>query len=486
MQQTRIIRLLSTLGSSEIRRFSEFVHSPYFNKSSTVRDLFDYLEPFYPGFTGPGIQQEQVLQKGLGLPAHEVQKLHDANSSLTRLLEEFFSVEQLTSSPSLQTLQTCEKLIQSGREWYFPKKWKLGEDAPQTPSDYLTLYQAEEVGLRQAQRNLRRTGRSTHDERLKSTMKALDAFYLAQKLQLACETLNRQKIINSDDELDMLEEISDFLQNTSSPIAKIPLIRLYHGVLRLLTEETDEAFHQFMSRLDALENTLGRDTGIAMYAYAQNYCIRQINTGRIEFLDRLFELYVSLLDNGFILEADNSLAHWNYKNITTVALRLKKFDWVSSFLESYKKKLHEDIRESVYRYNMAATRYEQQDYAAALKFLQQTVFMDVHYDLSARSMLLKIFFELEDDEALGYSFQAFEGFLRRNKAISKEHYLIHKNLIRFLKKIHRLKHRIGQLTTEEAHRRYDLLQAELLNASAVANKSWLSDKLAEMHRHDSE
>ena len=477
MQQTRIIRLLSTLNSAEIRRFEEFVESPYFNTSVTVRKLLAYLIPFFPDFNGPGVSQSMVLRKGLKLEEEHVQKLHDASSALTRLLEEFLAVEQLRSSADLQSRQLCEQLTRPGREWYFPKKWKSVIEVAQSPSDLLSLYQLQELGLRQAQTDKRRKGRSLHDERLKTTMAALDQFYLVQKLQLSCETLNRQKIVNSEDEIDLLDEISSFLNAGEADLANAPLVRLYHGVLKLLVEENDEAFETFMTALGEVETTLGKETGIAMYSYAQNYCIRQINKGRGVFLERLFELYVSLLDNGFILESDLTLAHWNYKNITTVALRLRKYEWVDWFLETYRKKLQEEIRESVYSYNMAAARYEQKDYTAALKYLQQTNFTDVHYDLSARSMLLKIYFEINDDEALGYSFQAFEVFLRRNKAISKEHLLIHKNLIRYLKKIQRLRERIPMLQEEETESRISALTQELEGVEAVANKGWLMGEM---------
>lgn len=435
------------------------------------------MMPYYPDFQGPGMSKETVLSKGLGLKSGEVQKLHDASSALTRLLEEFLAVEQLRSSPDLQTRQLCEQLTKPGREWYFPKKWKSTIEVAQSPSDLLSHFQLEELGLRQAQTDKRRKGRSLHDERLKSTMISLDHFYLVQKLQLSCETLNRQKIVNSEDEIDLLDVISSFLNSSDSTLANAPLVKLYHGVLNLLTAENDEAFEQFMASLAEVEMSLGKETGIAMYAYAQNYCIRQINKGRGIFLERLFELYVSLLDNGFILESDQTLAHWNYKNITTVALRLQKYEWVHWFLETYRKKLQEEIREAVYSYNMAATQYEQKDYTAALRYLQQTTFTDVHYDLSARSMLLKIYYEIEDDEALGYSFQAFEVFLRRNKAISKEHLLIHKNLIRYLKKIQRLRERIPMLKQDEAESRVFTLRQELDVVSAVANKSWLQAKI---------
>lgn len=481
MQQTRLIRLLSTLNSSEFRRLEEFVHSPYMNKSETVRSLFEFLKPFHPTFDSQFLTAELALTRVFGKDASTTQQLHDASSALTRVLEEFFAMESLRSNEWEMKHQLSNALLVEGRLWYFEKMWQkstsdqaqLGNDA----EDWLKQFRQWEQGLRFAQMDKRRQGENLLDIRLQQTLERLDRFYLTQKLQLGCEVLNRQRIVNTAYEPELLDELAGYLQGADTNLAQEPVIKLYRLVLELLRSASDKAFSALMNALETYQAALSRSTGFAMYSYAQNYCIRQINTGRKEFLDTLFLLYQQMLSNRFLLEEDGSLAHWNYKNITTVALRLEKYEWVNEFLEAFKSKLKEEIRESVYHYNLAAVSYEQAAYKTALRLLQQTDFTDVHYDLSARSMILKIYFEMEDDDALGYAIQAFEVFLRRNKAISKDHFQIHKNLIRLTKKLNRLRNRFPALSDEERARRTQQLALEIQQAEAVANKGWLQAKV---------
>lgn len=484
MQQTRLVRLLSTLNSTEFRKLEEFIHSPYFNKSETVKALFEFLKSFYPAFDSKALTAELALSWVFGKEVKSTQALHDTNSALTRLLEEFFAIESLKSDESEIRFHLSNSLLKEGRLWYFNKIWtksieqegREGRDA----TDWLAQYRMWEQGLRFAQLDKRRIGETPLDIRLQKTLEKLDRFYLTQKLQLSCEVLNRQRIVNTTYEPELLEELADYLKKAETDLSEEPVIRLYTLVLELIKETSDEAFDQLMQVLESNQELLSKGTGLAMYSYAQNYCIRQINKGRKEFLNTLFLLYEQMLSHQLLLEEDGSLAHWNYKNITTVALRLQKFGWVDEFLEKFKSKLKEDIRESVYHYNLAAAKYEQTEYPAALKLLQQTDFTDVHYDLSARSMILKIYYEIEDDDALGYAIQAFEVFLRRNKSISKDHFQIHKNLIRYIKKINRLRNRLPALSEAEGKKRVLALREELEEAVATANLGWLQAKIKEL------
>lgn len=483
MQQTRLIRLLSTLNSAEFKRLEDFINSPYFNKSDTVKSLFEFLKPFYPAFDSSFLTAELAISRVFAKGTKSIQSLHDVNSSMTRLLEEFFAIESLKSDEAEMKFHLSNSLLKDGRLWYFNKIWlkSIDQEEGRDATDWLAQYRIWEQGLRFAQLDKRRIGETPLDIRLQKTLEKLDRFYLTQKLQLGCEVLNRQRIVNTAYEPELLEELATYLKNEESMLSGEPVIHLYTLVLELLKETSDEAFSLLMKALEKNQALLSRGTGLAMYSYAQNYCIRQINKGRKEFLETLFLLYQQMLTNQFLLEEDGSLAHWNYKNITTVALRLKKFDWVQEFLQQFKSKLKEDIRESVYHYNLAAARYEETDYKAALKLLQQTDFTDVHYDLSARSMILKIYYEMEDDDALGYAIQAFEVFLRRNKSISKDHFLIHKNLIRYLKKINRLRNRLPALSGTEGRKRFLALQEELDTAVTTANLAWLQSKIKELH-----
>ncbi|MFN0274396.1 MAG: hypothetical protein ACKVPJ_01520, partial [Chitinophagales bacterium] len=50
MKETRLIQLLSGFSAKEIKLFSDFVRSPYFNKNEKVIKLADAILKCYPAF----------------------------------------------------------------------------------------------------------------------------------------------------------------------------------------------------------------------------------------------------------------------------------------------------------------------------------------------------------------------------------------------------------------------------------------------------
>ena len=50
MKNTQLIKLLRTFDQKEIKRFREFISSPFFNKNKNVTKLFEIIRKIYPDF----------------------------------------------------------------------------------------------------------------------------------------------------------------------------------------------------------------------------------------------------------------------------------------------------------------------------------------------------------------------------------------------------------------------------------------------------
>lgn len=74
------------------------------------------------------------------------------------------------------------------------------------------------------------------------------------------------------------------------------------------------------------------------HAIGLNFCIKQINKGKSEYVRELFEWYRQALREGLLLE-HGVLSPVHYKNIAASGLGLKEFEWVASFLQEYKSRI---------------------------------------------------------------------------------------------------------------------------------------------------
>jgi len=120
---------------------------------------------------------------------------------------------------------------------------------------------------------------------------------------------------------------------------------------------------------------------------------------------------------------------------------LKEFDWVEDFLYRYRKHIEPKFREGTFNYNLAIFYYQKEDHDEVLTLLQQVDFDDVNHNLSARRMLLKIYFERDEFDALNSLIISFKNYIYRKKelgAVARNSYL---NLLKFTNKLMALNQR---------------------------------------------
>ena len=203
----------------------------------------------------------------------------------------------------------------------------------------------------------------------------------------------------------------------------------------------------------------------------QNYCIKQANQGNAEYLKELFNLYQLQMERNIINDG-GKIAQFDYKNIVTVGLRVNAFEWITNFIEAEKDHLSESVRDTAYNYNLARLYFSQNRFREALRALLMVEYTDVYYELDSRSLLLKTYYELEEYEAFLSLVSSFGLFLRRNKHVSEYQRTVYRNLIRFSRKLFRIKMGGKQAPGKVAN--------EMREVKQIADLTWLNQKVAEL------
>lgn len=474
MSQRRLIKMLLPLTTTEIRQFLSYVESPYFNRNEKLVRLAAYLYKLYPHFPEKKLTHEILFKVLYGkmIPINE-QQVHDHLSLLLRLLEDFFAQMAFENDPGGKFTSLLTTLRNKNLPDHFYRVYRKAEEQLLTESpftdDYLHLHRIEQ----QAEAFSGQFQNREANQLLQDQLTHLDIYFLSVKLRSTCEMLNRRNIIKTEYQSEMASEIHAYLLNGNSPYLKIPFIAIYFQIYLTLTEPENQGHYQNLATgLRLYAGKLPTSEAYTMYAFAQNYCIKQINRGNPQYLHELFMLYQQLLADGILLDS-GFLAPEHYKNITTVGLRMKAFDWVTEFLETYKDKLPPESSENAYNYNLSVLYYEKGQYRDAMKLLQQVDFSDVYYHLGAKSILLKVFFEMQDDDSLKYHILAFKAFLKRNRRISSFHYEGHLNLLLMVSKVARIRRMKLRLSPEELAVRKNELLENIRAAGNIPNASWI-------------
>ncbi|HXH19820.1 MAG TPA: hypothetical protein VNJ07_12135 [Chitinophagales bacterium] len=502
MKDNKTIKAVSLLSSQELKWFREFVHSPYFNKHENLRKLIDIIFDASPQFAADDLQKETVFKKIFPKEKFNPQKLSDLLTYLYRLYDKFLAQLEFESDEMQGKISLLRSYRLRKQDRQFLNLMKLirenGMLNGQTENRFLKEYQLEtESDLFFTSKDSRTTDKSIERKTL-----SLDLFYLTAKLRSCCDMLNRQNIISQKYEIRMLDEVKSFVAGNFQLLENYPAIPIYYQILLTLQEsEREEHYHKLVELLERHSKFLPRSLSKGerstnsspspqiekselrtMYDYAQNYCIKKINSGNTNYLKEIFRLYKTLLAQQLMLDESGSLSQWDYKNIVTVGTRLKEYAWCEKFLHDYKEKLPPPDRENAFMFNLATLYYSQKNYHRALKLLQTVEFTDVYYSLGARSLLLKVYFEANEFEPLYSLFDSFKIYLKRNKLVSEYQYRVHFNLIKMTKRLANIRAMVGISRQETIARELEKLKKKIEATPEITNLHWLMERVGEMEK----
>jgi len=476
MKDSKLIAVLQTLSTKELNRFGEYLQSPYFNKNETLSILFEYLKRLAPNFSDTHlISRAYIFEYLYGSRLYDELFLNNILSRLLRLLLEFLAQEEYNNKPQTQELQILKQLRQRKLSDKHINSTLKKFDNNRSPAMEFLFHCWDNFLLhRELDLQFLSKGGRVYNEHLQLKNHQLDVLFIGEKLKIACDMLSRNIVAKVNYNPTFLVEIQQlFARQTEHPLLQEPLIAIYYGILTTIQNPSDE--NNYLILCDVLYQhyqQFAKEELMDMYGYLLNYCIRQINEGKIKFYEDIWKHYLFLVEKR-IIYINNLLPAWEYKNIVTTALRLKKYQEAEAFANQYKSDLPEDIRDNAYNYNLAAIYYGQKQYKKALLMLHNVEFSDATYHLGAKIIQIKSYYELNETDALYSLTDSFSMYLRRNKLISDYIKQANSHFLRFVKKLYQ--HKEQKLLNSKTNLQKPLaaLMIELENTRPIANKDWL-------------
>lgn len=465
--------LLEKMTPAEHKGFLRLLDSPYFNTDPKLTHLGRLLTE------GEGDREKlhRTLFPGL---EYDYFRISNLLSYVYKLLERFLALEHMKGDRFVFAHHALALARERGWHAHFEKLSRdLEREAvgteKQLPVDFLESYligqeRDEYFGAQQ---------KRTFDQSLSHKIEDLEHFYVADMLKNVCKWINRQNIIRSEEPHNYAHFVA-YVQANFFRYEALPFIRIYFHILMTLTEWEEESHY---ARLIAVLRQYGKSIPAnerkSMYQYAQNYCTRQINSGNTVYLRELFGLYDEMIRQD-LLYHEGYIGSADVKNIVSLGIRLEEYDWTEQFLESNADRFQPAMREAVIAYNRAQLAYVRGSLRGALRLLRVVEFDDLYYDLGAKTLLLKIYYDLDDLEGLESLLHAFSTSLRRNKHISTYQLTVHKNLIRYTQKANRLRHRKRLVGAQAFRKQVETLEAAIHTTREITNIGWLLEKVKEL------
>ncbi|MEM8582615.1 MAG: hypothetical protein AAGF87_00030 [Bacteroidota bacterium] len=315
-----------------------------------------------------------------------------------------------------------------------------------------------------------------YDSALQEQSEALDRYFILQKLRIACEMSNRNRIIDARYHPAFLKEVLHRLSE-DGVYKEEPAIAIYWSVwLTLQAEGSTDDYARLVELLASYPNVFESEELRSIYRYAQNFCIRKINAGVSDFKSHLLSLYQYQIDQRLFL-VDGHFPANDFKNIITLGLRLENFEWVEQFMEQFHDSLSPDQYENVYNYGLAQYYFATKAYDRAIRLLRNVRFTDRYYDINGSIILLKTYLAQEDYESFHYFLDAYKIRLQRNREVAASYRQSIVSFLRLCKRVGRLQERQTYMSKEELDKQSAKLQAKILNTAQLFDRQWLLNAL---------
>ncbi len=425
----RLTTLFYQLSKWELNHFEDFLKSPFFNKRNDVIKLFYWLKER---------QKKQVDRQEAFLAVHPNKEYNQEAayflfSYLYKLLEDFLAFQQIKKDKTLLKFHSAQAYRERKMGKPFVKKIKeyrtLLSKNKLRNSEYLRqLYDLEKEYYNYSSPRIQRS-----ENNLEEVSNALDLYYIAEKIRYHCFQISHQAVFEKEYETELITVVIDFVEKHPSYLDHPPIAIYYNYYKAISAESGKEHFKKFRQQIESHSSYFTFTEIKDIYLAAINICIRRANEGGRDYVNELFELYKTGIEQGTLIENDE-LSPFTFKNILSAGIKLQQLNWLDGFIEQYQSKLNPMVREATVRYVTAALRYEQKKYEEAKSLLTDFDTDDYLLMLSAKTILLKIYYDLEDFEKLDAILESMRIYLQRKTKIGY-HKAVYQNVIRLTKKL---------------------------------------------------
>jgi len=468
MRKSKLIDRLRLLERDELRDFTKFLESPYYNTNEKVIRLFEDLKAYYPVFESEDLEREQVARRLFPEWTNNTyKKLSHVMSDLSQLLDRFFVIRVMEKD----NLEYYQSLLQAYKQrsgdWFFSQTAnELERYLAKTP-ERNTNYYYHQYRLNHERYTHTATERiRTGIESLEKTIQNLDYFYFGMKLRYSSEVRFRELYLSEKSELVLLDEILEIARHPT--FTKEGLIHVFSTIVRLYQTKNKVDYDTLKLLIINHFDEFGGSEKFDILTMANNFCIMEYNQGKTDYLTEIFGWYEYGLTHG-VWTAGGHIDHQAFDNIVSVACRLKKSDWTVMFIRKHAKYLRDEVRESVKTMAWCRLELSRNNCEAILELLRDVEFVDVRYSLTAKAYQLISYYELSGYEVVFYdACSAFAKYCRRNTVIGKQSKELNLNFVAFIKRLYQAKH-------QQTETKKDLL--EKLTNTSLPFSDWLQEKV---------
>jgi len=431
MKKSRLYEVFDRLTKQEIRELRKFVQSPYYNQQESICQLLEYLVACkYRLKLDPSKEKAfKIIYPKLAFNDVKVRLLM---STLHKLIEQFLVQADFTKD----TLKSKVRLAAIYRKLNLPKHFQktLNESIQLQEKSIFRDYEYfnDRYHLQIEEYQFISASKRTISLNLQEISDTIDIAYLATKLRQTCMLLAHQSVYKAEYEFGLLEQILDYILEQN--LLAIPAIAVYyHCYQSIIHPKEENHFQAFKQLIFEHGAKFSNDELRGLYVFAVNYCIKKMNSGQSAFTREGLDLYKEGLRTSVLLD-NQKLSRFTFNNIVAMGLKSKEYNWVDQFIDDYQRFLEKDYQKSIVNFNRARLEYERKNYDHALTLLRDSEFKDFINNLIAKTLQLKIYYELDEYKLLESHLEAMKVYIKRKNVLGY-HQVNYQYIVQYTKQL---------------------------------------------------
>ena len=430
MYNTQTIEILKKLDKEELKKFGDFLRSPFFNNSTFIVKIYETVRKEYPHFNGSSLKPERIFKKLYPSESFKDTRIRNLYAEFGNLLRKFLGYIKIESSElEFDTFiskalmeknlnHISNKVINKRFEEYSGKIFWDNIDFP-------LMYKMHTMFALNLDAGSKHSTKEYISIQIKMQQLLIASFFRDNFFLLT--TQSAQKIVFPDQynkntmeeflKVIDIKKLFAYLEKVKNPYSdylKVNyLIYFYTG-----HNITEENYYDLKSKLyKIIFDVSSTDAFIFIIRIIQILLFRLVPSDK-KFYKEIFELSklfceLKIFPNKRIL----FLAAGPFRDMFGPAVILGELDWAESFVKEYSQYLMEDIRENELNYCMGNISFKRKNYELSLDYFNKVKMFDMIEKINIRFFYMMNYIELNANENALSSLQTIKQFYSDRKDI---------------------------------------------------------------------
>lgn len=486
MLKSKVFDILRRLTPDELKRFRDFVRSPYHNRNKNVIGLFEIIRKYGPDFNNEGLKKEKVYSKLFPRKPFNDIVIRILLSDLLRISEDFLVQLRIEKSDYDYRKFLLSEFMDRGLDKLFLKIFRESESELMhmriDDSYFKNKFDIEELykGF-----NIDRNQQHLNSSNLVDMGKNIVTYFLIKISSVLHDiSVNKGNFNTEFDESAVNglfrfinhESIKDLIKNKDFKDNEI--LEIYFCAFMLTGKvDTDDYYSRLKELFFRNIDRINREAAYNLYMALLNYNgTRHWDDKNHTFRKETLEIYKDMINRGYYSWTEGGyMTIIIFRSILALCSLLKETEWMEYFVSNYVDKLAPEQRQNMYYYSHAKLSFAKRDYYSALENISKVDFNLFTFKFDVKTLMLQVYYELGYFEESYAMMDSYRHFLSNNKNVSPEFRHWNQNFVNLYNDL--LNQKSGRKNID-----LELLNKKITNTPNAASQPWLKDKIEELKK----